>query len=136
MYLDGIDIVSDDDEFRLLLLDEGGDVVQAKLNNVGLLAGAGALILALCVAGVCIIPDSRIKTTNAHGIGTVETNVEKGTRTGNGRQALNDTASCTVTNNTIPSYKHANTHTPWPQQEQQASPSSPAWSRGGTCSRA
>jgi len=43
-YLNGIDIVGDEDKLGLLLLNEGSDVVDAKLDSDGLLGGLCAKI--------------------------------------------------------------------------------------------
>ena len=43
IYLDGVDVVGDDDELRGLLLDEGGDGVDAVPDDSRLLGGGVAL---------------------------------------------------------------------------------------------
>jgi hypothetical protein len=45
--LDGVNVVGDHDELGLLALDQGGDVVDAVLQNAGLVLGVTLLVLGL-----------------------------------------------------------------------------------------
>jgi len=55
---DRINIVSDDDQLRLLLFNQGGDVAQAEFENLGLLTLDSFALLLSCGAGletVCLL---------------------------------------------------------------------------------